>query len=103
MVNAFQVQWTYLSSSDIPTPINVGDGEKADFKSINHASHPSYRIFRFSDALAPGITHLHHATPNTRNPDADSRAPNMYSSVTRIDLPMTPSASHPPINHARLV
>ena len=37
----------------------LGMERKRTPKSINHTTHPSYRILRFSDALAPGIIHLH--------------------------------------------
>ena len=65
------------------------EGKKVELESLIYTSHSCYQLLQI-------MVSFHCA-------NVDSTASTTCRSVTRINLPRTPSASHPPINTTRSV
>ena len=71
------------------------DGKKAKLESFVHTSHSFYRFRQMFRGTCLGYHSIAGPDAQRRDPNAESTASTPCRSVTRINLPRTPSASAP--------
>ena len=79
------------------------DGKKAKVESLMYTSHSFYQFLQIFEDTFLGYHSIARPDAQRLDPNADSTASTTCRSVTRINLPRTPSASHPLINTTRSV
>lgn len=75
------------------------DGAKANLEPLSYSSHSFYQFLHIFGGTCPG----YHSIARPEAQRLDSTASTTCRSVTRINLPRTPSAGHPLINTTRSV